>query len=299
MESTQTSQADLTVAGWPASVKLRTLIGTGLVVLFVLLLAVDSAWPAGFLYAGIGTAMVAVALDEAARMARRLGVDVQRPLLVLGGSALFLAHWAGMASPAAPDGWLLALALLALVVLVQLSESVVRARIEGALLTLSVTAGMLVYVPVLLGFLTAVRVQFGTAGLVTVAAVCKAGSTGAYFVGTALGRHKLAPRVSPKKTVEGALGAVLACMLVACLLSRSPWGLMNGWLALLYGAVVAAAGMLGDLAASLLKRETGVKDSGRLLPGTGGMLDILDDVLFVAPVSFLFFWGARALASGV
>ena len=115
---------------------------------------------------------------------------------------------------------------------------------------------------------------------------------GAFFVGRAFGKRKLIPRVSPGKTVAGAVGALISSMLVAWAfghfvlrpvshLDFAPLG------ALAFGLAVSAAAQLGDLVESLLKREAGVKDSSHLLPGHGGILDRFDSLLFVLPVSYL------------
>jgi phosphatidate cytidylyltransferase len=121
-----------------------------------------------------------------------------------------------------------------------------------------------------------------------------ASDIGAYFVGRAIGKHKLIPAVSPGKTVEGAIGGLVASVIVAWLVGDrmlrpaaqlgfkwAPWGLI------LFGVAVSAAAQIGDLAESLLKREAGVKDSSRILPGHGGILDRLDSLFFVLPVSYL------------
>ena len=110
--------------------------------------------------------------------------------------------------------------------------------------------------------------------------------TGAYAVGRLLGRHKLAPRISPGKTVEGGLGGFLAGALAAVALNRL-LGLDRPDAAMLaLGAGAAVAGQLGDLAESLIKRSAGVKDMGTLLPGHGGVLDRLDSLLFVVPLVY-------------
>jgi phosphatidate cytidylyltransferase len=121
-----------------------------------------------------------------------------------------------------------------------------------------------------------------------------ASDTGAYAVGRLLGRHKLIPKVSPGKTVEGAIGGLVASVIVAWAFSeyvlRSaaqlgfkhlPWGVIA------FGVVVSAAAQIGDLFESLIKREAGMKDSSRILPGHGGILDRLDSMFFVLPVSYL------------
>jgi phosphatidate cytidylyltransferase len=119
-----------------------------------------------------------------------------------------------------------------------------------------------------------------------------ASDIGAFFVGRTIGGRKLIPSVSPGKTISGAVGGLLASMLVAFLYARgvlvpvahlgfTPWG------ALLFGAVISVAAQTGDLFESLIKREGGVKDSSRIIPGHGGVLDRLDSLIFVLPVAYL------------
>ncbi|MGB7393115.1 MAG: phosphatidate cytidylyltransferase [Pricia sp.] len=108
----------------------------------------------------------------------------------------------------------------------------------------------------------------------------------AYITGRLFGRHKLFPRVSPKKTIEGALGGLVFALLTAYLLAKyEPIVSPTHWLILT--AVIVVAGSLGDLVESKLKRSAGVKDSGAILPGHGGMLDRLDSLVFAAPFAYL------------
>ena len=126
------------------------------------------------------------------------------------------------------------------------------------------------------------------------------GDTGAYTVGRLCGgrffRRKLAPKLSPGKTIEGAIGGLaFACIgaavafewLVPQMIGDSTGGGTSVGRWLFFGLVVAAAGMVGDLAESLLKREAGRKDSSDWLPGFGGVLDLLDSILFAAPIAYL------------
>lgn len=112
--------------------------------------------------------------------------------------------------------------------------------------------------------------------------------TGAYFVGRAFGRHKLAPRVSPNKTWEGALGGIAAAALGGMVISQFFFALFPQvhWVYASVAAFVALFGQVGDLAESMLKRDAGVKDSGTLFPGHGGVLDRCDGILFAAPALF-------------
>jgi phosphatidate cytidylyltransferase len=121
-----------------------------------------------------------------------------------------------------------------------------------------------------------------------------ASDIGAFFVGRAVGGRKLIPAVSPGKTVSGALGGLAATVIVSWLYVRfalRPVALLTMTLpaTIVFGAVVSVAAQVGDLAESLLKREANVKDSSRLIPGHGGLLDRLDSLLFVLPVAYLLF----------
>ena len=123
-----------------------------------------------------------------------------------------------------------------------------------------------------------------------------ASDTGAYAVGKAIGRHKLAPAVSPGKTIEGAVGALVASVIVGWAYSHwilrpsahldfrsAPAG------SILFSVAVSVSGQIGDLAKSLFKREVGVKDSSHLIPGHGGILDRFDSLLFALPLSYVLF----------
>lgn len=143
-------------------------------------------------------------------------------------------------------------------------------------------------------------VNWGLAALLTMIATTKSADTGAYFVGRMFGRTKLIPQLSPGKTREGALGGVVAATIVAfvCLKWLFPW-IENGdlsipsrapvWGCLVLGPVLAVSGMVGDLAESLVKRDSGVKDSGNLLPGMGGVWDVTDSLIAAVMPAFLCF----------
>jgi phosphatidate cytidylyltransferase len=125
--------------------------------------------------------------------------------------------------------------------------------------------------------------------------VCaKGGDIGAFTVGKLCGRHKLAPRLSPGKTREGAVGAVLGAALCGWLwlqfatpLFNPSWTPCAWWHAVLYGAVLGIVGLMGDLCESLIKRDVGRKDSAAIFPGFGGLLDLLDSVLYAGPAALL------------
>lgn len=172
------------------------------------------------------------------------------------------------------------------------------ARLSLALLALA-------YVGLLLSCTVQLRIiRPGRIGLTAVAsliAVVKMGDTGAYTVGRLFGRHKMTPVLSPGKTWEGAAGAIVFAAIAGWLSLRLLPGAVGGPLVALgpvpdrlgrgewivYGVVVGIAGLLGDLAESLIKRDAGRKDSSPWMPGFGGLLDLLDSILFAAPVAWL------------
>jgi phosphatidate cytidylyltransferase len=145
----------------------------------------------------------------------------------------------------------------------------------------------MLYLGVPLGALVAVRSEWGREVVLLLLATIVASDTAQYYTGRLLGRHPLAPRISPKKTVEGALGGLAAGILV--LIGLGTWALPDSsllWRAAT-GAAVVSAGMAGDLFESMLKRAADLKDSAHLVPGHGGVLDRIDALLFAAPVFYL------------
>jgi phosphatidate cytidylyltransferase len=115
-----------------------------------------------------------------------------------------------------------------------------------------------------------------------------ASDTGAYYVGTLCGRHRLVPRVSPKKTVEGLVGGLISAILTAY--AARWWFLpeLSGLDCLILAILLTFTGLWGDLAESAMKRSAGIKDSGRILPGHGGILDRLDSLLFATPAFYYY-----------
>jgi len=158
-----------------------------------------------------------------------------------------------------------------------IAQAVTRAG--TVLLGAAYAGGLITY----LALLRALPFGLGAA-LSLMALFCTWGAdTGAYFAGRALGRHKLYPKVSPGKTVEGALGGLLAAVAMAFLIRAALHLELASTHLVAIGVLVAVLGTLGDLAESMLKRAVGAKDSSHLIPGHGGVLDRFDAVMFVAP----------------
>jgi phosphatidate cytidylyltransferase len=146
----------------------------------------------------------------------------------------------------------------------------------------------LVYIPLFLSFLTLIRSAESGAGWVfLLLLIVAAGDTGAFYSGTYLGRHKLCPWVSPKKTIEGSLGGLAANIIVALVFKTFLLPSLSVLPCIVFAVVIGIAGQVGDLFASEFKRSAGIKDSGTLLPGHGGFLDRLDALLFASPLAYL------------
>ena len=148
-----------------------------------------------------------------------------------------------------------------------------------------------VYVPVLLSYLILIRdgtQMEGAKWIFLVLAIVFAGDVGALYTGTFLGKHKLIPAVSPNKTIEGSLGGLVVNLIIGIcfkqmLLPELPWNI-----SILFFISLGIAGQMGDLFESGLKRVAGIKDSGGIFPGHGGILDRADATMFAAPVAYLF-----------
>jgi phosphatidate cytidylyltransferase len=145
------------------------------------------------------------------------------------------------------------------------------------------------YISLFLGFLILIRNSAdGVVWLYFLLAVVFAGDVSALYVGSAFGRRKLSPSVSPGKTIEGSLGGLAANLAVGLLIKLLFLPGLHWPQAILFCILVGAAGQVGDLFESVLKRSSKVKDSGGLLPGHGGILDRIDALLFAAPIAYLF-----------
>jgi phosphatidate cytidylyltransferase len=149
--------------------------------------------------------------------------------------------------------------------------------------TVSVVTLSWLYAGLLVAVVEVLRERFGFGWVVLAFAVTWMNDTFAYFAGRAFGRHKLAERISPKKTWEGFAGGLLGSVGGAVLVARLMVPELAPAAAVALGAGGAVLGPMGDLCESMLKRAAGVKDSGKLIPGHGGLLDRIDALLFVAP----------------
>lgn len=261
------------------------------IVLFPSLVAVT--WWGGLAFAAVCALAAAIAALELVAMFHPVGKAESFAIVVAG--LLPLAPWwawaHGPGGGAYPEWMAIALALAGIVLLVStlFREGEALERAPGRV---SASALAWLYCGLLVASVVAVRMRFGFGWVILAFVVTWLNDTFAYFAGRFFGRTKMLPKISPKKTWEGFAGGALGSILGgAILLAIFP----DGWLAgltlagcVLLGGVAAVLGPLGDLAESMLKRAAGVKDSGRLIPGHGGLLDRIDALLFVAPWVYLF-----------
>jgi phosphatidate cytidylyltransferase len=179
-------------------------------------------------------------------------------------------------------------------VLVLLASLLFHSRgrtVEGAVAAAGGSLLAFVYLGLMFGFVLAIRRDYPVWVLFWIILVAKACDIGAYFTGKSIGRHKLIPWLSPGKTWEGLFGGLTLAAVVGALggivLTRNlpqigfPW-----WSGAVAGILFGLTGQLGDLIASLFKRDAGMKDSSHILPGFGGVLDVLDSPLLVAPIAY-------------
>lgn len=286
----------------------RLVVATGVIAVFAGLTGADmaglgGAGPACWLLP-VAAVAAAWAASEAATLAAAGGFAIRRRLVQAAAVGIAVAPMAGLAGGGrlGPLAWAAAAVAIAL-------ATIVAAELPGYAagehrLARAVGGG---FTAVAIGLPVAFMVGLRLLGewhaegvairrlvpLVSLVAVVKGGDIAAYAVGSLVGRRRMAPRLSPGKTWEGAAGSLVASVAAAWFViewlgggAASPAG---GWP--VFGLVVGIAGMVGDLAESLAKRELAVKDSGRMLGGLGGVLDLVDSLLVAAPVAWLL-WAA-------
>ncbi|MFF4948940.1 phosphatidate cytidylyltransferase [Streptomyces chattanoogensis] len=259
---------------------LRAAIGVGVGLGAVILASLFVYKP---VFVGVIAIAVVVGLWElTSRLSERKDIRVPLVPLAVGGTAMVVAGYVRGA-----EGAWVAMALTALAVLVW------RMTEDPENYLRDVTAGVFAafYVPFLATFVALMLAaeDDGPQRVLTFLLLTVVSDTGAYAVGWRFGKRKLAPRISPGKTREGLLGALLFAMVAGALCMQ--FLIKNGvwWQGLLLGLAVAASATLGDLGESMIKRDLGIKDMGTLLPGHGGIMDRLDSLLPTAPVVWLLF----------
>ncbi|HEX8090190.1 MAG TPA: phosphatidate cytidylyltransferase [Blastocatellia bacterium] len=258
---------------------------TAIVALPVLLYTVWSEIP--YFFVALTAIAILLALGEFYNLASKVRC---RPQIIPGyAAALLVVACFVYGEPI----WVVA--VISALAVVSLAAALARPdEMNKSLASVSATVFGVIYVALLASFLVGVRMiqtpesRLASKLLTMFFAMVMMTDTGAYYTGRSIGRHKLAPRVSPGKTVEGAVGGFITAIITGPLcrwIFFPEIGLLN---AMALGATIGIFGQVGDLAESMLKRGSGVKDSGNLLPGHGGMLDRVDSILFCAPLLYYY-----------
>ncbi|MDB5387960.1 MAG: phosphatidate cytidylyltransferase [Planctomycetaceae bacterium] len=285
----------------------RLILGPVLAIGLACLMALDaytgrSAW--GLLL--LATLLCIRATSELSALFRVRAFEIQSWLVQLGSLIVLCSNWVErLASPAAdvhirqPAALGPCMLAFALVFLVLLWSQAVRFRRPGnSMESLGGEIFIVSYVGILLSMTVQLRwvagSHIGLVALGSLVVTAKCGDIGAYFLGKFFGRRKLIERLSPGKTWMGACGAVVGAVLGALLwfgaiapLIHSAAKSANLVWAAVFGIAIGIVGLLGDLCESLIKRDTGKKDSAALLPEFGGVLDLIDSVIYAAPVAYL------------
>jgi len=224
-----------------------------------------------------------------------------RPLawvVYLGNLAIVASNWLTIWQPDRFPALAPVAITLGLAVLLAFAGEMRRYERPGEVtVNLALAVFALCYVGLLMSFLVELRLlgnEVGMAALLSLVIVVKMSDTGAYTVGRLVGRNKLAPVLSPGKTIEGAIGGLAFALLGAWFSFTWMWTRLCGELPppsvawwVTYAVLITVAGVVGDLAESLLKRDAGRKDSSTWMPGFGGVLDLLDSLLLSAPVAYV------------
>lgn len=284
---------------------LRTRLWMGAVLIGLVLgaLVVDQ-WLAPW-YPFLCCAVLGLALTACYELLHLLDPDHGVPgwLCYTAVAALVLANWPGHVArmyklPVETDPWHWVAGVFAAVVLAAFLTEMARFQEPGRSV---LRVALVVWVAAYLGLLTSFLVQLrwlggtdaveaarrGSVALALAIFVPKFGDVGAYFTGRLLGRHRMTPVLSPKKTWEGAAGALVGSVATTFGIEQFGPALRGGmWTAVGFGLSLSVAGLLGDLAESLIKRDCRRKDASQVVPGFGGVLDVVDAVIFAAPVAY-------------
>lgn len=261
----------------------------------------------------VGLLVCARASIELARMYKAAGMAASRRVVVFAAMVGVIAGGLTIGSPTRSMGGMrggggAALATAAvLVVVVALLVHTRRRTLAGACGAVGAALTAFAYAGVTLGFLMALRTEFSAWVVLGVIMTAKCCDIGAYFTGRAIGRHKLIPWISPGKTWEGLAGGMLTAGAVGAGLvafaqaygrgAAEGIGHLRPIEGFVAGLILGLTAQLGDLSASVLKRDAGIKDSGRIVPGMGGIIDVIDSLVLAGPAAFWYLTLLRSMGS--
>jgi len=258
-------------------------IGVGLVLLAAL--AVGLLWAPWF-FVLISAVSLSLAVVEIHRALLRKGMHAQVKTIVAGTLVSVLGAYAMFRWNLGLPPTTFAVICVCGTVVACLVARLLLAR-EGFIRDIAASALIIAYIPLMGVFIPLMMAEpGGTRRIIAVVACVVASDTGAYAIGSLLGRHKMAPHISPSKTWEGFAGSIATSAVIG--VAAALWCLGASWeLGLVLGLCIAPAATLGDLVESLIKRDAGLKDMSNFLPGHGGFMDRLDSMLVAMPMGWL------------
>lgn len=287
MKVTHDASADL--AGYRVNtLKTRIIFGIIMFAVFFSILSLDLIFHTDVAFGCLATLAGGIGLYEFYRIAGKNGFSPFRISGIIVGGWLFVAYW--LSTRKGLDAHFLRQeTILASLLWLFAIQACVRGT-KDAIKNISVTMLGILYVFFLLSFAITLRyLPQGICILILVLLISKFGDIGGYLLGRKYGRHKLAPSISPNKTIEGACFSLSFSISIAVIFNLIPQiRIMSVPWSVLFGATVGLFAMMGDLAESVLKRDVNVKDSSRLVPAFGGVLDIIDCLLMSMPVAYYF-----------
>jgi len=250
----------------------------------------NETFPPGMTVLPVFALLSVMGSREVARIFRAKGVDIGTGIAITVGLLGLAVIGFTPEDASGTSGFAAGITSVVVAFIVGMLYAVRSKQVEGAI---AVGSGILlihVYMGLMLGLFVLIRREHSVWVMIWILATVKSCDIGAFFTGTTIGKHKMIPWLSPKKTWEGLAGGMVTSGLVgmggAWLLHRSGIDAPSLTIALVMGVIIGGLGQCGDLAASLLKRDGGVKDSGSSLPGFGGVLDIVDSPILVAPFAY-------------
>jgi phosphatidate cytidylyltransferase len=272
--------------------KYRLIFGTLMTLLFAGLVLFDARLDGSLTKGHILFALIVIltipAVLELAGLARMRDTLIFLPVAIPGTLALATFWYWKQYGSLEQYSLILLLFILSVSVLSSFIFQAVCYGTQNVLKNCSATLFSILYLGLLCSFILGIRIDYGPWPFLMFIFTVKFSDIGAYSFGKLFGKHKMAPTISPGKTWEGLGGAAVAAGVTGYLFALL-CGIMNPALGLLFGVLFAVLGQLGDLAESMLKRDAAAKDSSVLIPGFGGILDVIDSPLATAPAAYAFF----------
>ncbi|MEW6008573.1 MAG: CDP-archaeol synthase [Candidatus Omnitrophota bacterium] len=260
--------------------ELRKRILSSILLISITIAAIKISW----LFGIVATVLIALALNEFFAMVQSNDIKVFRYFGILIGIIIPISIFFKFELT---RSWELFFIILLFICLFLLQLS--RKDIAASLVAISVTIFGILYISWLFSFIIKLRLisPYGESLVGMLILTVKSGDIGAYLVGSRFGRHPLIARISPKKTVEGTI-AGFVCNMLFCLVSKSFLPIFSYGHLIFLGLFMGVMSLFGDLSESLIKRDCKVKDAGSLFPGLGGVLDVLDSLLFTTPAIYFY-----------